>query len=231
MHDAPIHEGPRERLALYGPGALSDAELVAVVLGTGSSVEPVGVVAARVLARAGGLDGLRRFGRNDFVALPGIGPTKAARLRAALELGLRAASTPLSPREPIRSSRDVERALRPRVDGAHREHFFAIALDVRNRPVAHIEVAVGGLSACAVSPADVFRDVLREAAAAVVLAHNHPSGECAPSDEDVAMTERLRRAGELVGVRVLDHVILGRDRHFSFLDAGLLGSAGPVSPA
>lgn len=218
-------EGPRERLAMHGEAALSDVDLLAVLLGTGSSAEPVGVLAARLMARAGGIEGLRRMGVRDLATCAGIGPTKACRLRAALELGMRASSQPLSARESIKSSRDVDRALRPRFRGATREHFLAIALDVRNRPVAFIEIAVGGLASCAVSPAEVFRDVVREAAAAVVLAHNHPSGDCAPSDEDVAITERLRQAGELVGVRVLDHLILGHDGYFSFLDAGLLRSA------
>lgn len=222
--DPNVHsDGPRERLALHGEAALSDVDLLAVLLGTGSSREPVAVLAARLMARAGGLDGLRRMGVRDLAGCAGIGPTKACRLRAALELGVRASSQPLSAREPIKSSRDVDRALRPRFRDATREHFVAIALDVRNRPVAFLEIAVGGLASCAVSPADVFRDVVREAAAAVVLAHNHPSGDCAPSDEDVAITERLRQAGELVGVRVLDHLILGHDGYFSFLDAGLLG--------
>jgi DNA repair protein RadC len=223
MQQAVVHEGPRERLAMHGEEALSDVDLLAVLLGTGSRREPVGVLAARVMAHAGGLDGLRRMGVRDLAACVGIGPTKACRLRAALELGARAVSQPLSSRESIRSSRDVDRALRPRLRDATREHFMAVALDVRNRPVAVLEIAVGGLASCTVSPADVFREVVRHAAAAVVLAHNHPSGDCAPSDEDVAITERLRQAGELVGVRVLDHLILGHDGYFSFLDAGLLG--------
>jgi DNA repair protein RadC len=116
----------------------------------------------------------------------------------------------------------VAAALGPRLRDATREHFFALALDAKNRPVAEILVALGGLTACAISPADVFRLVLKEPAAAVIFVHNHPSGEPTPSADDVSVTERLRKAGALLGVSVLDHVILGRDTHFSFLDAGLL---------
>jgi DNA repair protein RadC len=153
---------------------------------------------------------------------PGVGLIKACRLRAALELGVRVAARPFDRREPVRSSMDVAAVLRPRLRDVSREHFFALTLDAKNRPVAEILVAVGGLTACAVAPADVFRLVLREPAAGVIFAHNHPSGEPTPSAEDVGMTERLRQAGALLGVKVLDHVILGHDRHFSFLDAGLL---------
>ena len=140
----------------------------------------------------------------------------------ALELGMRASSRPLSPHAAIRCSNDVAAALRPRLRDATREHFFAVALDVRQRPIAEILVAVGSLTACAVTPGDVFRLVLKEPAAGVIFVHNHPSGEPSPSAEDISLTERLRQAGALLGVKVVDHVILGHDGHFSFLDAGLL---------
>lgn len=214
--------GPRERLMLSGEQVLSDAELVAVLLGTGSARDPVGVVAERLIERVGGLHGLKRAGLSALSESSGIGLGKACRLRAALELGTRASARPLHPSTPLHHSRDVADALRARLADEGREHFFAFALDVKNRPVAEILVAVGGLSACAVSPADVFRLVLREPAAGVIFAHNHPSGEPTPSSEDVSVTERLQKAGALLGVHVLDHVILGRAGHFSFLDAGLL---------
>jgi DNA repair protein RadC len=218
----PAFSGPRERLMLKGEQALSDAELLAIVLGTGTHGDPVAVVAQRLLERVGGLSGLQRAGLAAISASPGIGATKACRLRAALELGTRASSRPLDKRAPIRCSNDVAAALRPRLREEGREHFFALALDVRQRPIAEILVAVGSLTACAITPGDVFRQVLREPAAAVIFVHNHPSGEPAPSTEDIQLTDRLRQAGALLGIKVLDHVVLGRDGHFSFLDAGLL---------
>ena len=129
---------------------------------------------------------------------------------------------PLHPHAPVQHSSDVVAALLPRLRDATREHFFALALDVKNRPIAEILVAVGSLSACTVSPADVFRLVLKEPAAGVIFVHNHPSGEPTPSADDVSVTDRLQKAGALLGVKVLDHVILGYDTHFSFLDAGML---------
>jgi DNA repair protein RadC len=221
--------GPRERLVMHGSASLSDVDLIAIVLGTGSSAEPVGVVAARLLERAGGLHGLSRLSGAELEAQVGIGVTKACRLRAAAELGARLCARPLSRERPITCSRDIDAALRPRLSGAEREHFIAVALDAKNHPLAQLEIGVGGLLACCISPADVFRPLLREAAASTIFAHNHPSGDPTPSDQDLAITERLTQAGDLLGIRVLDHLVLGASGYFSFLDAGLL-PATPKAP-
>lgn len=212
---------------MYGADALSDSELVAILLGTGRRGEPVAVLAARLLADAGGLAGLRT---RDLRAVGGLGPTKESRLRAALELGQRAACEPLQAGRPIRNSRDVQAALGARLRHLQAEHFLALVLDARNRPLRHLSIAHGGLTGCALTPADAFRPILREAAAAVVFVHNHPSGEPAPSDDDVAMTRRLCATGRLVGVPVLDHIILAGDRYFSFMDAGLLQADAEAHP-
>lgn len=216
-----VRVGPRERLALHGAAVLSDAELVAVLLGTGSSRLPVSVLAAQLLEEAGGLHGLAQRSVSELEGQVGVGTTKAARLMAAVELGVRLAARPLARDSPIGSSRDLDAALRPRLRSDHREHFFAVPVDARNRPLALLEVAVGGVNACCVSPGDIFRLVLRHPASGVLFAHNHPSGETVPSEEDAVVTRRLIKAGELVGVQVLDHVILGHDGYFSFLDSGL----------
>lgn len=215
-------QGPRERMRALGPDRLSDADLLALLLGTGSSREPVTVLASRILHRLGGLHGLLREGPHTLERLSGVGPTKAARIAAAVELGRRVLSEPLGRGERMASSRDVDRALRPRLATAEVEHFLAVPLDARNRPMGEVLIALGGLSACPVAPADVFRALLRYAAAGVVFVHNHPSGEPSPSTDDVALTERLRRAGDLLGLAVLDHIIIGAEGYFSFLDAGLL---------
>lgn len=216
-------EGPRERLRAVGSEGLSDAELLAVLLGTGGRREPVGVLASRVLHELGGIAALSRLGTGALEQLPGVGPTKASRIVAAVELGRRVVTRPLTRGARIGSSRDVDAAMRPRLADADVEHFIAIALDAKNRPIGELAIARGGLSACPVSPADVFRALLREAASGVIFVHNHPSGEPSPSPDDLAITERLRKAGEILGVRVLDHIIIGREGYFSFLDAGLLG--------
>ncbi|HEX4353435.1 MAG TPA: DNA repair protein RadC [Polyangiales bacterium] len=223
--------GPRERLALHGRAALSDAELVALLLGTGTSTAKVSIVAARLLEYSGGLHGLTRLSIAELETQPGIGTTKASRLLAAIELGARVHARPLERSRPITSSRDVAAALSPRLVDETREHFIAIALDAKNCPLAEVLVAIGGISACSVAPADVFRPVVRVAAVSVLFVHNHPSGDPQPSEADVAITDRLRRAGALLGVQVLDHVILGRGAYFSFLDAGLMAHDAGVAAA
>ena len=218
--------GPRERLMMNGAASLSNADLVAVLLGTGSRTEPVCVLAARLVETAGGLDKLERLGVSTLSKELGIGPGKACRLQAAFEIGRRTAATPLLRGKCVTCSKDIVSAVRPRLAKEPREHFIAIALDLKNRPISEFEVAVGSLGACAVKPADVFRAVLRESSAAVVLVHNHPSGEPSPSAEDIAFTKRIKDAGELIGVRILDHIIIGAEGYFSFLDAGLLVTDG-----
>lgn len=214
--------GPRERLFELGAEALSNAELLALILGTGSRKERVSVFAARILDELGGLAGLARYGPSGLLHLRGLGPGKAARLVAAVELGTRVAARPMPRGRRIVCSGDVDAALRPRLARAPVEEFIAIPLDAKNRPMGEIRLARGGRSACPVDPADVFRALLAEAASGVVFAHNHPSGEPSPSEEDIALTARLVDAGRLLGVRVVDHVIVGHEGYFSFLDRGLL---------
>lgn len=218
----PFAPGARERLRSLGVEHLSDAELVALVLGTGTVREPVSVLAARLLDEARGLRGLGKLGPGALARCSGIGEGKAARLVAAIELGRRASLGGPEPAPRIEASRDVVSWAAPRIAHAEVEHFLALALDTRQRVIAVVTIGRGTLAACPVSPADAFRALLREAAAAAVFVHNHPSGDPSPSPEDVALTARLVSGGSLLGVRVLDHVIVARGGHFSFLDAGLL---------
>lgn len=214
---------PRERLRRRGVGALSDAELLMLLLGSGGRGRSVGRMAQELLVSARGLRGLARMGRGQLAALPGFGDSKACRIIAAIELGRRLASRPLPLGAKLSSSAEVVESLRPRLAGSEREHFIAIPLDARNRAIGELHIATGSLTACPVSPADVFRALLREAAAGVIVVHNHPSGEPSPSAEDLALTRRLDEAGELLGVPLIDHLIVGRGGYFSFVDAGLLG--------
>lgn len=221
-------DGPRERLRRVGAQHLSDEELIALLLGTGRRGESVSLLAARLLTEAGGVARLVRLGPGALAQIAGIGASKAGRIVAALELGRRAHEAPWSPGPRIESSHDVDALVGPRLAHADVEHFVALALDAKNRVTAELRIAIGGTAACPVAPADVFRALLREAAAAVVFVHNHPSGDPHPSADDVQLTARLVQAGTLLGIRVLDHVIIGRSGHFSLAQAGLLGpDAGP----
>lgn len=222
--------GPRERLAMYGRAALSDSDLIAVLIGTGSHACPVGVTAERLLEQAGGLHGVARLSVAQLGATTGIGVTKACRVLSAVELGTRVSMRPFERRRAITNSRDIDAALRPRFLHEPREHFLALALDAKNQPLAELTVGIGGSIACAIAPADVFRPVLQAAAVGVIFVHNHPSGDPHPSDADVAITERLCHAGQVLGVAVLDHVILGSQGYYSFADAGLLAGMALCVP-
>ena len=214
---------PRERLDALGPEALSDAELLALLLRTGARGTDVLSAAARLLTGLGGLPGLARVGAGDLARFAGVGPAKSATLRAAVELGRRLATQRLEPGAPVRGPRDVFEHFHPRLRHASQERFFVVLLDGRHRVIRHELVSQGTLTASLVHPREVFRPALREAAAALVLVHNHPSGDPTPSREDCEVTERLSRAGELLGVPVLDHVVVAEHGYSSLRDSGAMG--------
>jgi len=214
-------QGPREKLSERGVETLSDAELVALLLGTGTHNEPVSVLAQRLLADLGGLQRLARAGLSQLASVRGVGAGKSARIAAGIELGRRSAALPLARGSRITSSEDVYRAFGPLLVQEQHEELWAVALDVRQRVLSRLQIARGGLSACPVSLGDIFRPLIREGASAMVVVHNHPSGVAEPSREDLAFTERLAQAGELLGIFLLDHIIVAADGYFSCLDAGL----------
>jgi DNA repair protein RadC len=211
---------PRERLEQKGVGALADAELIALVLRTGNRTHDAWTIGRAAIDRFGGLAGLAEASGRALEAVPGLGPAKSASLRAAIELARRLVDEPLERGQPIRSPADVQRHFRGRLRGFQRESFHVLLLDGRHRLIATEEVSVGTLTASLVHPREVFRDAIRSAAAALVLVHNHPSGDPSPSAEDRTVTERLRSAGLLLGIRVLDHVIVANSGYFSFREAG-----------
>lgn len=211
---------PRERLESLGPEALSDVELLALLLRTGGRQADVLGVARDLLSRTGGLQGLARAEPRTLGAAPGVGPAKSATLRAALELGRRLASGRLRAGSVIRSAEDVHRHLHPRLRHLSHERFLVLLLDGRHRLIRLEVVSQGTLTASLVHPREVFRPALREPAAALVLVHNHPSGDPTPSPEDREVTQRLARAGEILGVQVLDHVIVAERGYCSLREEG-----------
>jgi len=199
---------PRERLQTHGPGALGDAELLALLIGVGEArVGNALSVAQRLIERFGGAGSLGRAGLGELVAQAGIGPVKAARVLAAFELGRRAGQEPLQLGRRLGTPAAVHRGLARRLAGETQEVFLVLALDARHRLLREIPVARGTLTSCPVHPREVFRALIREAAAACILVHNHPSGDPEPSPEDLALTRRLVAAGRLVGIEVLDHLV------------------------
>ena len=179
-------------------------------------------LARRLIDRAGGLVSLAAISLRELESIPGLGPAKAANLLAAFELGRRLASAPLERGQAIRSPADVQRHFQPRWRDRRRESFHALQLDGRHRLTSVDEVSVGTLTASLVHPREVFREAIRNAAAALLLVHHHPSGDPSPSPEDRSVTERLVAAGRLLGIRVVDHVIVADSGYFSFQEAGLI---------
>ncbi len=210
----------RRRLDAGGATVLDDIELLAIVLDGGAGRPTSRREAHRLLAEAGGL---ARLGRNEQVFATALGPRwrrRAARVRAALELGRRAAAMPLRLGSPIQTPAAVYEHFRGRLPQLDRERFFTLLLDGRHRLLAEMAVCEGSLTAALVHPREVFGPAVRASAAAVILVHNHPSGDPTPSAEDEALTARLRQAGEVLGIRVLDHVVLAQGRWVSLAEQG-----------
>jgi DNA repair protein RadC len=202
-----LADRPRERMWRRGVHVLADDELLAAVLGTGVRARPARVI-ANALAAAGGLAALSRASPRELALTTGIGEAGAARVAAAFELGRRAIEA--APQlQRLLGPEDLACRLRPRVAGLQQEVFFAIGIDVRNRVLDIVEVARGSVHGVDVHPREVFRPLLRMAATGGLIAHNHPSGDPTPSQEDFELTRRLRDVGHLVGIPIVDHVIVG----------------------
>lgn len=222
INEWPSNERPRERLLEKGAAALSDSELLALVLRTGSShYHETAVDQARRLVQAlGGLVDLALATPAELARVNAIGPAKAAAVAAAFELGRRLVGTRVENGAIFRTSGAVFDHFRGRLSSLRKEIFCVLLLDAKHRKLREVQVSEGSLTASIVHPREVFAPAVRDSAAAMILVHNHPSGDPSPSPEDVEITRRLREVGELMGVRVLDHVIVGSDLHFSFVDAG-----------
>jgi len=216
LREVEPHDRPREKLARLGVAGLSDHELVALVLSVGTRRAGALALGASVIAATGGLRGLARAGLAQLSHVAGLGPARAARLVAALELGRRALQRSADERPQFGLPADVARWLLPQFGARPVEQFGAVLLDTKNRLLKVALVSFGSLDATVVLPRDVFREAAMSGAAAVVLFHNHPSGDPAPSVDDVAVTRRMTTAGQVMGIEVLDHVILGDARYFSF---------------
>lgn len=213
----PEAERPRERMFEKGPAALSDAELLALLVRTGDRGRSAVELSRQLLGDGGTLKTLADRQPAELKR-KGLGAAKAAAIAAAFELGRRAASQPEKAQPSFTSSADVFRHFAPSRTGRTREIFEIAILDVKHRLIRRKIITVGTLNLALVHPRDVFRPALAENAAGIVLVHNHPSGDPAPSEEDIRLTRQLGSAGDAVGIRVLDHVILGKDRWFSFAD-------------
>ena len=214
------HDRPREKLDRHGSAVLGDNELVAVILGHGFRRENALEIANRVLRLAGGVHGLTRMTEWRLRRISGVGPAKAAQILAAVELGRRTLSYIPSDRPGLGSPGEVAAYLLPGHGSEPVEQFGAVMLDTKHRVIRTMVLSVGTLDSSLVHPREVFRAASECWAAAVVLFHNHPSGDPTPSADDVALTRRLIDAGVLMGIEVRDHLVLADSKYFSFKEAG-----------
>ncbi len=225
MCTMPARERPRERLREKGCGALGDAELIALLLGTGTGGENALDLARRILVELGGVERLVREGAGDLARINGLGEAKVSRIVAAIELGTRIVERRSTQERNRRftCSADIWEAYRTRLVPLMQETFLAVGLNNRNEPIREEVVAKGSLNECTVEPREVFRPMISEAAARLVVLHNHPSGDPRPSPHDVALTRRLVKVGEIIGIPLVDHIVVGRKSYSSLRDLGLMG--------
>jgi DNA repair protein RadC len=222
----PETERPRERLLTLGPQALTNAQLLAILLRVGRQGSSAVQVGMDILDRLGDVAGLAQCGIEELCSVPGVGEAKATQLKAALELGKRALAAPLTKGTKITSSRDLFAHYHPTLRELRHEIFKVVLLDAKHAIMRDATVSEGSLTLSIVHPREVFTLAVRESAAAVIFLHNHPSGDPTPSQEDRVLTARLVSAGEVLGIRVLDHLVVGDGRYISFADQGWLASQG-----
>jgi DNA repair protein RadC len=221
VHELPPDERPRERLAARGPAGLSTAELIALIWGSGSRGVGAVDLAEEALARHDGLGGLTRASQVELVGLPGVGPARAAQLTAAFELGRRVHADWPTGRWVVRSPRDVADRLILQMGRLEREELRVVLLNTKNAVLKVVTVYQGNVSASLVRVGELFRDAVRDSAAAVILAHNHPSGDPTPSPDDLHLTAEALAAGRLLDIEVLDHLVVGHDAYVSLRDRGV----------
>jgi DNA repair protein RadC len=222
MKDLSPDDRPREKLWQHGAAALGDNELVALVIAQGGRNGSALVVANALLAAHGGLYGLSRCTPDDVVRIAGIGRARAAQIMAALELGRRTLAHAPGERRQIRHPHEAAAYLMPRFGGRPVEQFGVVLLDSKHRVIRTAVLALGSLNTLGVEPREIFREAALGGAAAIVVFHNHPSGDPTPSPDDVELTRRVAAAGVLMGIDVVDHVILGDGQYCSFKESGQL---------
>ncbi|WP_010270861.1 RadC family protein [Paenibacillus senegalensis] len=220
LHEIPQEDRPRERMQRFGAQVLSNSELLAILLRTGSYQESAVTLAQRLLSEAGSLHGLVGMSVEQLTQLKGIGLAKALQVKAGIELGRRLAASSQEAKVQIRSPRDVFSLLSEEMRYLQKEHFVCLFLNTKNHVLARETLSIGSLNASIVHPREVFHAAIRRSSASIICVHNHPSGDPSPSPEDIEVTARLADAGRIVGIEVLDHIIIGDNKYCSLKEKG-----------
>jgi len=220
LRDVPHDERPRERMMRYGAEALSHTELLAILLRTGTKRQSAVHLAGAIMKECGSLRNLMDMSMEQLTAIHGIGPAKAVQLRAGIELGRRITRSSLGDAIVVRRPKDAADYVMDELRYLKKEHFVCLFLNTKNHIIARETLSVGTLNASLVHPREVFRSAIQRSSASIICAHNHPSGDPTPSPEDISLTKRLVQAGELVGIEVLDHLIIGDGKFVSLKERG-----------
>lgn len=222
IKDVPKEERPRERLLKYGPNQLSNKELIAILLGSGTRSESVFNLATRVLMHFEGLKLLSDATIEELTTIKGIGQAKGVTILAAIELGKRMSRYKPEERFVIRSPEDGADYVMEEMRTLKQEHFVVIFLDTKNQIIHRQTIFIGSLNSSVVHPREVFREAVKRSAASIICAHNHPSGNPSPSQEDIHVTRRLAESGKIIGIELLDHLIIGNNTFVSLKEKGYL---------
>lgn len=224
LHDLPQEERPRERLQKYGAEVLSISELLALILGSGIQGEPIMLTAQKLLAKFGSLKAMSDASLEDLQSIKGLGFAKAAQIKACFEIARRIGGNEIKTggkKQPL-TPKIIFDLLRSKITRFAKEHFVVVSLNNRNNVLGMDTVSIGTLNASLVHPRETFEAAIARHAAQVIIAHNHPSGDVAPSQGDIETTKRLKEAGELLGIEVIDHLIIGKNSYFSFREKGVI---------
>lgn len=222
LKELPENYRPRERLIGNGAKNLSDQELIGIILRIGNSSRTAVQLGEQLLYEFENLQTLSMANPVEFTKIDGIGTAKAAQIAAAFELGRRANHVSNVNRVKIKEPIDIFNILSVQMKNLDREHFYAMLLNTKNHVLGVVQISIGTLNASLVHPRELFKDAIKQSANAVVLAHNHPSGEKQPSREDIDLTKRLREVGDLIGIQIIDHLIITETDFFSFKENGLM---------
>lgn len=222
LRNVPNIERPRERMLAYGADALSHAELLAILIRTGTRSQSAVTLATKLLNKSGGLRNLVDMSVNELTEIKGIGSAKALQLMAGIELGKRIARSTLGELVVVRSPNHAAMYVMEELRYLKKEHFVCLFLNTKNGIIGKETLSIGTLNASLVHPREVFREAIRYNSASIICVHNHPSGDPTPSPEDISITKRLREAGSLIGIEILDHLIIGDGKFISLKEQGFL---------
>lgn len=215
LKNLPKDERPRERLLSLGSAALTNSELLSLILSKGYKGQPVNILSQNILSDIGDIFALKRLSIGEMLAMKGIGIAKACELMACIELSRRLAGAPILRSEEYTSSKKVYGLIRPYLEDKQKEHFLIVTLDARYHLIAFDNISIGTVNQSLVHPREVFKAAINRRASYIILAHNHPSGDSSPSKEDLIVTERLVSISKVIGIPVLDHLVIGDSKYTS----------------